>query len=82
MKSIVKSLLDLGINRNQISKFYVETKEAARDNFLKYYADEIYRKNIGGNVAEAGVYQGEFASLMNKYFPDRKLYLFDTFEGI
>lgn len=32
-------------------------------------------------MAELGVYKGDFAKYMNKLFPDRKLYLFDTFEG-
>ena len=44
-------------------------------------AREIYRKNITGSVAEAGVYQGEFAKVINRMFPDRPLYLFDAFEG-
>lgn len=44
-------------------------------------AREVYRKNIKGCVAEAGVYKGEFAKYINILFPDRKLYLFDSFEG-
>ena len=28
-----------------------------------------------------GVFRGDFSRLINHYFPDRKLYLFDTFEG-
>ena len=32
-------------------------------------------------MAELGVYRGEFAKEINKVFPDRTLYLFDTFEG-
>ena len=28
-----------------------------------------------------GVFRGEFASKINKCFPNSKLYLFDTFEG-
>jgi O-methyltransferase len=28
-----------------------------------------------------GVYKGKFARYINQFFPDRKLYLFDTFEG-
>ena len=81
MQPIVKELLELGVKHSQIAKSYVETKAVARDNFLKNYAEEIYRRNITGNVAEAGVFQGDFAALINKYFPDRKLYLFDTFGG-
>ena len=34
-----------------------------------------------GAVAELGVYRGDFAKEINKVFPDRALYLFDTFEG-
>ena len=32
-------------------------------------------------VAELGVFRGKTASCINRKFPDRKLYLFDTFEG-
>jgi O-methyltransferase len=44
-------------------------------------ACEITRKNVKGNVAELGVYKGEFSKKINKLFPDRTLYMFDTFEG-
>ena len=36
---------------------------------------------IPGAVAELGVYRGDTAWQLNALFPDRKLYLFDTFEG-
>lgn len=48
---------------------------------LELVADEINSKNIAGAVAELGVYKGKFARYINKYFPKRELYLFDTFEG-
>lgn len=48
---------------------------------LELIADELNGKNVGGNIAELGVYKGEFAKHINKLFPNRKLYLFDTFEG-
>lgn len=32
-------------------------------------------------MAELGVYQGAFAAELNRLFPDRTLYLFDTFTG-
>jgi O-methyltransferase len=44
-------------------------------------SEEIKRRNLKGNVAELGVYKGKFARYINSYFPDRLLYLFDTFEG-
>ncbi len=53
----------------------------ARVATLENCAREIRERNVAGNVAEAGVYQGGFAAYINKLFPNRKLYLFDTFEG-
>ena len=48
---------------------------------LRRCMDIIQERNITGNMAEVGVYTGEFAKLMNKHMPERKLYLFDTFNG-
>lgn len=45
--------------------------------FAKYCVDE----KIGGNVAECGVLEGNFAYYINQYFCDRVCYLFDTFDG-
>lgn len=42
---------------------------------------EIRKRNLVGAVAEAGVFRGDFAQLINHAFPDKDLYLFDTFEG-
>ena len=48
---------------------------------LELVSNEINTKGLTGNVAELGVYKGKFARYINKYFPERMLYLFDTFEG-
>jgi O-methyltransferase len=48
---------------------------------IELVSHEISRKNLKGNVAELGVYKGKFARYINTYFPERKLYLFDTFNG-
>ncbi len=48
---------------------------------LELCMSEIKKKDIHGNMAEVGVYKGSFSEKLNKIFPDRKLYLFDTFEG-
>lgn len=42
---------------------------------------EIRKKKIPGDVAEVGVFRGEFAQYINYAFPDRTCYLFDTFDG-
>jgi O-methyltransferase len=60
---------------------YDSYRERARITALKNVSRLIYENNIPGNVAELGVFRGEFARHINKCFPDRILYLFDTFEG-
>lgn len=44
-------------------------------------AEQVKQNKIEGSVAEVGVFRGEFAQYINAAFPDRKCYLFDTFEG-
>jgi len=53
----------------------------ARNNFLLSFASIVYERDIKGSTAEVGVYRGDFAKEINRVFPDRRLYLFDTFEG-
>ncbi len=68
---------------------YVNRKRNIDKNYLDYIrlstleliSHEINKAGIEGNVAELGVYKGKFARYINQYFPERKLYLFDTFEG-
>ncbi len=44
-------------------------------------AREITENGVEGAVAELGVFRGFFSSIINELFRERKLYLFDTFEG-
>ncbi len=48
---------------------------------FEYAAELLEEEHVRGAVAELGVFRGYFSSLINQKFPDRKLYLFDTFEG-
>lgn len=48
---------------------------------FEFAAAEIKDRNIEGEVAEFGVFRGTFASLISEKFSDRKIFLFDTFEG-
>ncbi len=70
--------LDYLDRRRSIDKNYFDY---IRLSTLELVSNEINSKGLGGNVAELGVYQGKFARYINKYFPDRLFYLFDTFEG-
>ena len=57
------------------------TNDFTRAATFFFVAREIEEKKLPGSVAELGVYKGQFAALMNRCFPTRKIYLFDTFEG-
>ena len=61
--------------------FALDSGDYIRASSLELIANEIYEKNIDGNIAELGVYRGDFAKIINKAFPDKIFYLFDTFEG-
>lgn len=81
MNVIKQQLCDMGVSEGKIDTSYVDLSVRARENFLRDYAKIVYQLDLKGCVAEAGVFQGEFAKIINENFPDRELYLFDTFEG-
>lgn len=67
---------------NVLENIDVIKKDFVREQTLAFLAEEVNRRNIKGSVAEIGVSQGKFAQKINLLFPGRKLYLFDTFEGL
>ena len=61
-----------------------QNRASSRDfrvTWLRHFSRFVYEKNLHGNVAECGVFKGDFAQYINLCFPDRKCYLFDSFEG-
>ncbi len=52
-----------------------------RGAILRKIAARIRECGVDGDVAELGVYRGDFAWQLNALFPERRLCLFDTFEG-
>ena len=48
---------------------------------IQKMASRILRQSVPGSIAELGVYQGDLSALLSLLFPDRTLYLFDTFSG-
>ena len=81
MYLIQEQLISYGIERSAINLSYMELRVKAREQFLSDYAQIVYSNNIQGAVAEAGVFQGEFAKVINAKFPDRECFPFDTFDG-
>lgn len=78
---VYEQLKTIGIPEHRIDITPVQILMQSRILFLKRFSERAYKEGITGSVAEAGVYRGDFARHINKYFPDRKCYLFDTFSG-
>lgn len=52
-----------------------------RASALRRMTVRLEERSVPGALAELGTYRGDFAWQMNLQFPQRKFYLFDTFEG-
>lgn len=63
------------------TNLYITSNEYCRYATLELLIEEIKENNINGELAELGVYRGDFSKYMNEEFPCKKLYLFDTFCG-
>lgn len=79
---IREQLIKKGIPSEKISSEFIDTQVNSRLNFLQDWVDiNSGLLNCELCVAEGGVFQGEFAKEISKFFPAQKFYLFDTFEG-
>jgi hypothetical protein len=83
-KQITAQLCGYGADAGRI-EFFPEIRRGTdclpRMLFFKNFARYLDENRIEGDVAECGVWQGQTAAYMNRYFKNRRLFLFDTFEG-
>ena len=69
------------LDRDRIITCHDPSWDYIRISNLELCAYEILHNDVAGDVAELGVFKGDFARKINEAFPEKKLYLFDTFEG-
>lgn len=86
IKDIYRQLLQMNIPVNKIKSIalereFLDTCMDQRTNWILDFARWTYEQKLDGSVAECGVFRGDSAKYINKFFPDKKLWLFDTFEG-
>jgi hypothetical protein len=81
INEITKQLLAVGVSKDKIIRDFIETTVKSRIVFLEKLGEVWAERKMEGSIAEGGVFQGEFAREMNRVFPQKKLYLFDTFSG-
>ena len=80
-ESIKRQLFSAGFRGKCIEINQLRDAIDIRGATLQEIAQEIENRDVPGAIAELGVYRGEFAAELNRLFPERHLYLFDTFEG-
>jgi O-methyltransferase len=88
---ILSNELGFGLPRIGLATMYLwpesfMNNELIQDDFVRYMsinliAAKFRQDRVDGNVAELGVYKGDLSVFLNALFPEKKLYLFDTFEG-
>lgn len=78
---MTEQLVDMGIDRSKIDQSYISLAVNARVIFLENLSEMYEDIHPCASVAEGGVFQGDFAKEISRVFPNRKLYLFDTFSG-
>lgn len=73
------------VKNGQISKHLQSLERSYRDKVRLYniwlQVERLKQLEVPGAFAELGVYKGETAALLHEMDADRKLLLFDTFEG-
>jgi O-methyltransferase len=76
---------DEAVKAGTISKNTLSLESVYRDKVrfynLWFQIERLKKNNITGSFAELGVYKGETANIIHEMDTDRKLLLFDTFEG-
>ena len=81
LEDVKRFLHENGFSDGEIITHYVTFALDARRIFLQKLSEVQASVALAVCVAEAGVFAGDFAKWINRYYPNRRLFLFDTFEG-
>ena len=77
----LRQLYKMGVPANKIEIAKRYSRRDPRVNFVENFSKQVCENGVKGSVAECGVYRGHFSHYISEFFPDSKLYLFDSFEG-
>lgn len=81
LKNVVSEwILQPYLNQKQ-RETIVKSGDPVRYGNLLLSIEQLKKENISGSIAECGVYQGKLSKFLSENLPERKLFLFDTFEG-
>lgn len=66
---------------DDLENTWLKQRDYVRAQTVELLSNEINDNNIEGDIAEFGVYKGEFSRYIRSVFPKKQLYLFDTFDS-
>lgn len=62
-------------------KMLISTGDPVRYGAILLACEQISKNSVAGSLAECGVYKGFLSKFMHNMLPERRLFLFDTFQG-
>jgi len=62
-------------------RLIVDSWDPVRYGSIFLALEQVSNARIPGDIAECGVYRGSLSRFIHATLPDRRMYLFDTFEG-
>lgn len=80
-ESLAAQARQLGFTGEIVPVHELRRRFDVRQGVLLRMGDRIRERKVPGALAELGVYKGDTARELNRMFPGRPLYLFDTFQG-
>lgn len=81
MRRVASAWLMIPYFTQQQREMLVRTGDPIRYGALLLSLEQISKDAILGSLAECGVYKGAVSKFLHETFPERKLFLFDTFQG-
>ncbi len=81
LNKILKSYIRYPPYNKKIHNKLISTDDPIRYTTLALALNNLNKNNINGCIAEVGVYKGNTSKIIHNLSPERKMYLFDTYEG-
>lgn len=67
--------------KDEQRQIFINNGDPIRYSTIYLAIETIIKENINGAIAECGVYRGQLSKFIHNIIPDKKFYLFDTFNG-
>src|SRR5260370_7292833 len=80
-RGIFRARMTFPTYSEKIGRMISWSNDRVRHATMALALERIRSESIPGSIAELGVYRGYVSRFLHEQMPERKLYLFDTFDG-